>query len=198
MNYLQILVQEPAAVFAEFVALDEDCADVYPNHPTYLLLAFTPGDLDGQSSTVKFWLASRSTEEKALGASRSIGLGWKDYDQEFRLKKARNPAMSWATVDQELWLLYIHSVQSNTPSPRVYMVNTKRKYCEFNNKGACMLPQYRYLHKCLIVTALDKDFDHLAKTATQNLQIYYASYNGIMYPLSFCFPWPASDIFWKQ
>ncbi|VDI69222.1 Hypothetical predicted protein [Mytilus galloprovincialis] len=42
-----------------------------------------------------------------LGASRSIGLGWKDYDQQFRLKKARNPALSWATVDQELWLLYI-------------------------------------------------------------------------------------------
>ncbi|CAC5390782.1 unnamed protein product [Mytilus coruscus] len=70
-----------------------------------------------------------------LGASRSIGLGWKNYDQQFRLKKARNPAMSWATVDQELWLLYIHSVLSNTPSPGVCMVNTNRKCYEFNNKG---------------------------------------------------------------
>ncbi|CAC5361232.1 unnamed protein product [Mytilus coruscus] len=46
-----------------------------------------------------------------LGASRSIGLGWKDYDQQFRLKKARNPAISWAIDDQELWLLYIQCSQ---------------------------------------------------------------------------------------
>ncbi|CAC5425000.1 unnamed protein product [Mytilus coruscus] len=57
--------------------------------------------------------------------------------------------MSWATVDKERWLLYIHAVLSNTPSPGVYMVNTNRKCYEFNNKGTCMLPQCRYLHKCL-------------------------------------------------
>ncbi|XP_071168809.1 uncharacterized protein LOC143042006 [Mytilus galloprovincialis] len=84
-----------------------------------------------------------------LGASRSIGLGWKDYDQQFRLKKARNPALSWATVDQELWLLYIHTGQSTAPSSGVNMVNTYRKCYEYNNKGACMLPQCRYIHKCL-------------------------------------------------
>ncbi|VDI58659.1 Hypothetical predicted protein [Mytilus galloprovincialis] len=84
-----------------------------------------------------------------LGASRSIGLGWKVYDQQFRLKKARNPAMSWATVDQELWLLYIHTVQPNVPSYGVNMVNTNRKCYEFNNIGTCMLPQCRYIHKCL-------------------------------------------------
>ncbi|VDI38663.1 Hypothetical predicted protein [Mytilus galloprovincialis] len=59
--------------------------------------------------------------------SFNIGPGSKDYNQQFRLKKARNPAMSWATVDQELWLLYIHTVQPNAPSYGVDMVNTNRK-----------------------------------------------------------------------
>ncbi|XP_063403662.1 uncharacterized protein LOC134687357 [Mytilus trossulus] len=85
-----------------------------------------------------------------LGASRSTGLGWKDYDQQFRLKKARNPSMSWATVDQELWLLYIHTGQATAPSSSVVnMVNTYRKCYEYNNKGACISPQCRYIHKCL-------------------------------------------------
>ena len=39
-----------------------------------------------------------------LGAKRSTGLGWKDYDQQFRLKKAKDPSVSWGVVDQELWL----------------------------------------------------------------------------------------------
>ena len=42
-----------------------------------------------------------------LGASRSSSLGWRDYDVQFRLKKERNPGVSFANVDQELWLLYM-------------------------------------------------------------------------------------------
>ena len=37
-----------------------------------------------------------------LGASRSTGLGWREYDQQFPLKKSKCPALSWGTVDQ-LW-----------------------------------------------------------------------------------------------
>ena len=44
-----------------------------------------------------------------LGASRSPGLGWRDYDVQFRLKKEQNPNMSFAMVDQELWLLYMQA-----------------------------------------------------------------------------------------
>ena len=36
-----------------------------------------------------------------LGASRCIHMGWKKYDQQFRLKRARNPTMAWGTVDME-------------------------------------------------------------------------------------------------
>jgi hypothetical protein len=30
-----------------------------------------------------------------LGASRSKDLGWRDYDQQFRMKKERSPSLSW-------------------------------------------------------------------------------------------------------
>ena len=44
-----------------------------------------------------------------LGASRSTGLGWREYDQQLRLKKkARLPSTSWGQVDQELWLIYMN------------------------------------------------------------------------------------------
>ena len=42
-----------------------------------------------------------------LGAQRSSSLGWKPYDEQYRLRKARNPMSSWGIVDVELWLLYI-------------------------------------------------------------------------------------------
>jgi len=45
-----------------------------------------------------------------LGASRSTGLGWREYDQQFRLKKARLPSTSWGQVDQELWLIYMNNM----------------------------------------------------------------------------------------
>ena len=81
-----------------------------------------------------------------LGASRSTGLGWRDYDQQFRLKKSKCPALSWGTVDQELWLLYMQYV----PSQSNYGTSTTYRKCfEYNNKGKCSLPHCRYLHKCL-------------------------------------------------
>ena len=33
-----------------------------------------------------------------LASSMSKGLGWKNYDQPFRMKKSQNPSMSWANV----------------------------------------------------------------------------------------------------
>ena len=42
-----------------------------------------------------------------LGVARCAGFSWINYDQQFRLKRARNPSLSWGNVDMELWLLYI-------------------------------------------------------------------------------------------
>ena len=51
-----------------------------------------------------------------LGASRFSGQGWKLYDEQFRLKKASNPASSWGEMDTELWLLYMLPSQSTPVS----------------------------------------------------------------------------------
>ena len=84
-----------------------------------------------------------------LGASRTSGLGWKNYDVQFRLKKEKNPAMSWAIVDHELWLLYMHqqSTQSN-PTQNVSTPSVNKCY-DFNYKGHCERKSCTYLHKCL-------------------------------------------------
>jgi hypothetical protein len=42
-----------------------------------------------------------------LAASRDSGTGWIQYDEEYRLRKARYPFSSWAQVDTELWVLYV-------------------------------------------------------------------------------------------
>jgi len=84
-----------------------------------------------------------------LGASRSTELGWREYDQQFRLKKSKCPALSWGTVDQELWLLYMQC-GPNVPSQSNYGTSTTYRKCfEYNNKGKCSLPHCRYLHRCL-------------------------------------------------
>ena len=44
-----------------------------------------------------------------LGAKRTGGLAWRNYDEQFRLKKAQNQVMPWGQIDQELWLLYMSS-----------------------------------------------------------------------------------------
>ena len=43
-----------------------------------------------------------------LGASRCANLGWKMYDEQFRLRKAQDPASCWSLVDYELWLIYMY------------------------------------------------------------------------------------------
>ena len=87
-----------------------------------------------------------------LGEKRAGGLLWKDYDEQFRLKKARDPLMEWGKIDQELWLLYIHpdplSPLQNLPTqqgPRRYL-----KCYDFNNMGWCGKQVCDYLHKCML------------------------------------------------
>ena len=46
-----------------------------------------------------------------LAASRVGHNGWSKYDEQYRLKKERNPSVSWGVVDYELWIMFV-----NTPS----------------------------------------------------------------------------------
>ena len=34
-------------------------------------------------------------------------LAWVQYDEQFRLKKSRNPSSSWGVIDNELWLIFM-------------------------------------------------------------------------------------------
>nr|XP_054764966.1 uncharacterized protein LOC129271721 [Lytechinus pictus] len=44
------------------------------------------------------------------------GYGWRDYDTQFRVKQARLPGRSWASVDAELWLMLVASNGPAAPS----------------------------------------------------------------------------------
>lgn len=46
-----------------------------------------------------------------LGASRNPNASWLEYDKQFRLKMSADSTISWASVDAELWLIYM----SNQP-----------------------------------------------------------------------------------
>lgn len=84
-----------------------------------------------------------------LDASRvSGGLGWREYDRQYGLKRAKDNSISWGKIDQELWLLYI-TPNSNTQS--VYKnTQTNPKLCyEYNNKGFCRVQNCQYQHQCL-------------------------------------------------
>lgn len=88
-----------------------------------------------------------------LGAKRAGGLGWKSYDIQFRLKKEKNPALSWSVVDQELWLLHMYGTNllqykktpSSPASPSAHIL----KCYDYNYIGACTRPKCQYAHICL-------------------------------------------------
>ena len=83
-----------------------------------------------------------------MACNRSSGIGWKQCDQQYRLRKAQNPTSSWAAVDCELWLLYVHSMQSRAPSTVV--PSTQNLKCfDYNHKGQCFKLQCVYRHTCL-------------------------------------------------
>ena len=80
------------------------------------------------------------------GAKRHVGLGWKNYDEQFRLRLASNPvSMPFGKIDYELWLLYMNSIQEAT-SQRVSVA--KNKCYDFNHKF-CTRVVCPYMHTCL-------------------------------------------------
>ncbi|XP_033743150.1 uncharacterized protein LOC117329342 [Pecten maximus] len=86
-----------------------------------------------------------------LGASRSSNMGWKQYDEQYRLRKSRLPLASWGLIDPELWFIYMQS-----SSPAVSLMNNATtssqstlKCYDYNYKGQCSRHQCQYKHKCL-------------------------------------------------
>lgn len=88
-----------------------------------------------------------------LGASRYPGLGFKSYDEQFRLKKSKNLALPWGSIDAELWLIYMSSQHAGF-SPNVNVgasIGTGRtmKCFDYNYKGSCFKNPCMYQHICL-------------------------------------------------
>lgn len=83
-----------------------------------------------------------------MGANRGA-VGWKEYDVQYRLRKAHNPASSWGKVDSELWLMYMTPTSTvNAPQtlPRATSIG---KCYNFNFKGSCEKFPCTYTHSCL-------------------------------------------------
>lgn len=82
-----------------------------------------------------------------LGAKRCMSLNWKTYDEQYRLRKARNPDTLWSEVDVELWLVYMSSNQPTNVQP---VSNNSRLRCyNFNYNGKCYRKFCSYSHACL-------------------------------------------------
>ena len=90
--------------------------------------------------------------DNRLRAKRYEGHGWIEYDQQFRLRLARDPTtISFANIDCELWIFCMSSPTkpSNEGQP---------KRINYNN-GQCTRSPCYYLHKCTICS-----LDHLSRS----------------------------------
>ena len=79
-----------------------------------------------------------------LGESRNPSSNWKDYDIQFRLRKARNMSLGWGVIDSELCKMYMCQSQSSSLTvPSQQMI---QKCYDFNYRGSCTKQGCRYSH----------------------------------------------------
>ena len=106
-----------------------------------------------------------------LGAKRNAGFRWKLYDEQFRLRKAQEPASSWAIIDTELWLLYMQpSAGAGNElglqgAPRQTQNNKSFKCYAFNYNGVCAQQYCNFKHSCLKCSGV-----HPVISCTNNVQ----------------------------
>ena len=84
-----------------------------------------------------------------LGAKRYGGIGWKLYDEQYRLRQAQNPTNSWADIDQELWMLYMFY---SPPMQRPLNNRQLPNLCFNYNNGRCLNRACQFTHKCIKCT----------------------------------------------
>ena len=76
--------------------------------------------------------------------------GFKDYDQQFRLKMEKDPTRSWAEVDSELWLLFIlPNIRNLTAATPHQSQNQIGKCYSYNFQGSCYKSPCNYYHVCI-------------------------------------------------
>lgn len=86
-----------------------------------------------------------------LGSERSA-IGWKFYDEQYRLRKAHDPASLWSQVDSELWLFYMqggYANQSSYQNSNESLHQNPLKCYAFNYSGRCYKQGCNFSHTCL-------------------------------------------------
>ena len=86
-----------------------------------------------------------------LGAARCGNgtMGWKKYDEQFRLRRRSDPSMPWSKIDYELWLLFMQAPQQPTVPETSLSPYAHNKCFNFNYRGRCDRFNCRYVHKCI-------------------------------------------------
>ena len=84
------------------------------------------------------------------------GLGWKAYDEQFRLRQEANPNRSWGEIDYELWLT-VAAASVTSPVMRstnhsyqsVLKPRTRPGLCfAYNSATGCTYAKCRFAHTC--------------------------------------------------
>ena len=99
------------------------------------------------SDFASIYLACHPTKARQLlkyasiirsAAFRHAGFGWRDYDVQFRLRQARVPNRSWASIDAELWLTLLGA----PIQPATTFLSLQQK----GQPPVCIIYQFRKLH----------------------------------------------------
>ncbi|MEW8547619.1 MAG: hypothetical protein AB2693_29275, partial [Candidatus Thiodiazotropha sp.] len=89
-------------------------------------------------------------------ANRHAGFGWRNYDEQFRLRQAAQ-VQSWGTINSDLWLRCFSSNQPNQASSSYSnpysSAGSKPPPCLDFNKGVCQWTFCRYTHACSVCSS---------------------------------------------
>lgn len=78
-------------------------------------------------------------------ATRNVGLSWRTYEEQFRLRQAKN-LQSWAKINSDLWLRVLSMGNSVANVPPKSKPNTST--CNYFNQGYCSYKPCRFPHVC--------------------------------------------------
>ncbi|XP_021376514.1 uncharacterized protein LOC110465183 [Mizuhopecten yessoensis] len=121
-----------------------------------------------------------------LGAKRAGGVAWRNYDEQFRLKKAQDHSIPWGQIDQELWLLFMHAqVSVSTTTKAVNRPNPGIKKCFDFNNGSCNRSPCFFKHICLNCSGNHRRINCHNKPQNTDQNVNSAFRSGSAQPTSF-------------
>lgn len=154
----KLLLQEPCTEMQNQIVFDGGVFQVKPKNKETKIANFS------QWMDAFFIYASIYLEKHPLQAislfrymstikrgAASNNSGWLDYDVQFRLKKSVDSSLNWGSIDAELWLFYMQTVnktQLSNQSTRRYL-----KCYAYNYEGVCQKQYCKYLHQCISCNA---------------------------------------------